>query len=866
VASERGRIRVEARLVGLEAPPAVHAIRGREEISRPFRYEVDFEAPEIDLDKIRGSTALLALDDPGGRIRHLSGVVSRLEMLASDAAVEQHRYRIHLAPLPQLLALRHGFRIFQGKSAPDVVKSVIDDAGIEASARRFDLAGSYPKRDHCMQYDETEWQFLCRLLEEEGIWFRFDQTASGHAMVIADASGKAPKADPVSLPFVADAALHGSELRAWGLVQISRTAIATAIADDYDFAHPSLDLRAAASAADGHGTWFEYPVRATAPADTKRLAKVRLEEHRSRRRAVRFATNALGLQAGQRVEIADHPSAGGEYFVTAISWHVRLEEETTAASPLVDAGAVEAFFEVDAVPADQPFRPARTTPRPRVAGPQTARVTGPAGEEIHCDAHGRVKLQFHWDRDGALDDKSSAWIRVVQPHSTGAVMIPRVGWEVLVDFLEGDPDRPVCTGRVYNPLFPPPYELPAQKTVTSHRSDSSPGGAGANELRFDDAPGAQQVFLNAQRDLHIVAAEKKKARVGKEQQLSVTASNKEKVSAGDQISVTKSQELKVGGAQKISAGTRKVEVGGDASQEVKAGSTLKVGGIEMVKVGNPIQALVQLAATEAIEQAAALAGAAASNATQAIVAPLKPALDAISKAAGMLPKLSGPVAGLLGSDPAGALPIPPEASQALALADPQQLGDAVSSAVTGAAASAAPAVAQAIAQAMGGGSGAVHLTVGGNLDVQIGAVEVVNTVAGISFGVGGSSKETVGGARLELAKGGRSESTKGDKIELVGGAYIVKASEGISLEADGNVALNVGAVMKQKIDGGHSISSEGPAVLMTSRLKMEASEKITLKCGLSEVVLSSDGIAVKGLDVTVEGSDIKLTPPAIGPG
>jgi len=860
---ERARIEVEAWLEGLEGPPAVHAIRGREEVSRPFRYEVDFEAAEIDLEKVRGSTARLSLQDPAGSVRHLSGVVTRLEILASDAAVERHRYRIHLIPSQARLAFRRGFRIFQAASAPEVVKRVIGDAGLPDDGQRFELAGSYPAREYCVQYDETEWDFVCRLLEEEGIWFRFDHTGDGHAMVIADASAQAPKAEPASLPFVGDASLHGSELRVWNLVQGSRASIAKVRLDDYDFEHPSVDLRAEASGPDGTGAWFEYPARATAPADTKRLAKARLEELRSKRRTVRFATNALALQAGQRVEISDHPSAAGEYFVTAVSPHLRLEEET-GETPLVDRGAVESWLAVEAVPVDQPFRPARKTTRPRVAGPQTARVTGPAGEEIHCDAHGRVKLQFHWDRDGALDDKSSAWIRVAQAHTTGSVTIPRIGWEVLVDFLEGDPDRPICTGRLFNPLYPPPYDLPAQKTVTAHRSNSSPGAAGANELRFDDTPGAQQVLLNAQHDLKIVAAEKKKVRVGKEHKLTVKANNEEKVSAGDEVSVTKSQDVSVGGSQTISAGTRKIEVNGDAIEEVKASYQLTVSGIETIKVGNPLQALVQLAATEAIEQVAALAGAAASNATQALVAPLKPALDAVSKIAGAIPNLPGPVAGLLGKN--ASLPIPAEASKALALADPKALGDTVSDAVTGAAASAAPAAAAAIAKAMGGGSGSTALTVGGNSDVEIGAVEVVNAVGGISLGVGGASKETVGAARLELAGGGRSESTGGNKFETVGGAYIAMAGDGIAIDAGKNIAINVGALMKQKIDGGHSLAAEGPAGMMTSQLKMKAASTITLKCGQSEVVLSSEGVTIKGLQVTIEGSDIKLTPPAIQPG
>jgi len=583
------RVKIVASFAGLDGEAAVHAIRGREEVSRAFRYEVDFEAREIVVDDVRGSTAHLAIEDAAGRVRSISGAVVQLELLANDAATERYRYRAHLAPLPFLLAFRHGSGIFQDLSVPEVVKKVVADAGLDEP--RFDLSGAYPKRDYCVQYDETEWQFVCRLLEEEGIWFSFDHTADGHTMVVADASARAAKSEPATLPFVSDPALHGDELRAWGLVRSARTCVVRTMIDDYDFAHPSVDLRASADAPDGDGVWFEYPSRALDPAVAKRIAKSRLEEQRTGRRTIRFATNSLAVQAGQRVEIADHPSQSGEYFVTAVDFHVRLEPESDG--PLVDGGPAETSMRVEAIPAATTFRPARSTPRPTVAGPQTAKVTGPASEEIHCDPHGRVKLQFHWDRQGALDDKSSAWIRVVQPHTTGAVLIPRIGWEVLVDFLEGDPDRPLCTGRAYNPLFPPPYALPGEKTVTAHRSESSPGGKGINELRFDDAPGSQEVQLNAHRDLHLVAAEKMKVQVGKMHSVAVGVNNEEKVSAKEEVSVKSTQSLTVGGAHAIAAGTRGIEVGADAAEEVNGSYHLDVSGIETIKVGNPLKALVQ---------------------------------------------------------------------------------------------------------------------------------------------------------------------------------------------------------------------------------------------------------------------------------
>lgn len=867
MATERHGVTIEASLAGVAGAPKVLAIRGREEVSRPFWYEVDLVAPEIDVKEIRGSTAILSVEDHRGLARSLSGVVVHLEALAGDGTVEHGRYRLHLVPLHHLLDFRHGFRIFQDRSVPDVVKEVVDDAGLDAKTLRLDLQGSYPKRPYCVQYDETEWAFLSRLLEEEGIWFAFEQTADGHVLVVSDASGRAPKAEPDTLPFVADPALHGDAPRIWGLASRARVRAAKVLLDDHDFERPSADLRSEATAPDGHGLWHEVPARAIAPAELKRLARTRLEELGSSRRSIRFRTDALQLQPGRLLEITDHPLAGGEWFVTAVGFHVRVEEAPEA-GPLVEPGGEEAWLEVEAVPADQPFRPARTTPRPRVLGPQTARVTGPAGEEIHCDEHGRVKLQFHWDRDGALDDKSSFWIRVIHPHSTGSIFIPRIGWEVLVDFLEGDPDRPVCLGRVFNPLFPPSYELPAKKTVSAHRSNSSPGAGGANELRFDDTLGAQQVFLNAQRDLAIAAAEKQKVRVGLNHVMTISAKNSESVSANDEASVTGNQSASVGGAQQITAGSRSVEVGASFAEEVKGGSTLTVGGAEMVKVGNPVQALVQLAAAEAIQQAAALASAAAGNAAQSLVAPLAPALGAVKKVAGALPKLGGPAAAILGGNPAAGIPVPPEVKAAFAAADPAAVNAAVSSAVMGAAAVAAPAAVRAVTAATGGasGSGTAGLTVGGSLTESVGGAQVVSAIGGIAIGVGGSSTETVGAARIEVAGGGHAETTGGNKVETVGGAEIVLASGSIAQDATGSAAISVGGVMTQKIAGNHSITADGAVVVTSAVLKLQASGSLTLKCGAAEVVVDGSGVLIKGTLVTLSAGTIKLQPGAIGPG
>src|SRR5262249_36138312 len=274
----------------------------------------------------------------------------------------------------------------------------------------------------------------------------------GHQMRLADASDSAPALDPSSLSFVHDGELHGEAVRVFDWRARARASVSKVTLNDYDMLRPSLDLSARAKAKDAiDREWYQYPGRYSVPAEGQRLAKTRLEELRSGRLTASAQTNALAAQPGKAFSLQGHPFGDAKYLITGIALLLRSDREDSS-GPLVDRGDAAFRLQMEVVPSGQPFRPPRCTPRPRILGMQTARVTGPSGEEIHCDEHGRVKLQFHWDRDGKLDDKSSCWVRVSQAHTTGSVMIPRIGWEVGVEFLDGDPDRPLCMGRLYNDL------------------------------------------------------------------------------------------------------------------------------------------------------------------------------------------------------------------------------------------------------------------------------------------------------------------------------------------------------------------------------------------------------------------------------
>src|SRR5262249_49568278 len=287
--------RLEAMLIlpGATGEIRVHAIRGLEEVSRAFRYEVDFSIDELDLDETRGALAQVHLVDALGTERFISGVVQAINVLAGST--ERFRFRLVLVPRPYLLAYRHGFRIFQQMDVPEIVQKVFADAGIESKAFKWQLGGKYPKRSYCTQFDETEWNFVSRLLEEEGIYFTFEHSSDGHLMVFRDESSSAPAAQS-ELPFRYEHLLHGEAGRVWNVRLEARASVSKVVVNDYDLVKPSLNLQAQEEVADSavlKREWYEYPGNYSAPSTGKRLARTRLEELRSERNQVCVLTNAI---------------------------------------------------------------------------------------------------------------------------------------------------------------------------------------------------------------------------------------------------------------------------------------------------------------------------------------------------------------------------------------------------------------------------------------------------------------------------------------------------------------------------------------------------------------------------------------------
>lgn len=861
----------------------VHAVRGEERLGALYRYEVDLSVDEVASTRAIGSTVLVTITDDDERERCVGGEIEALEMVALEASDEVSwmvRCRVTVVPRAGVLAWRHGFRIHQDLSVPDIVRRVLNDAGVPEPETRWGLGRTYPPRGYCVQYDESDLAFVQRLLEEEGIWFAFEHGPDGVVMVFGDQSPTAPRNTPDEVVFVPDEALHGRGVRCWGWHRRGVLTPASVAMNDYDREHPSEEMFASAADPDAAGAleWYEQPGHYDDRPVGQRRAQDTLEALRVAHDVVVADTNALTLSTGRWLQVAGHPTDDGEWMVIGQRLQVRVDAEA-GDGELVDRGEPRCVVTVELMPRAKPFRAPRRTPWPRVVGLQTARVTGPSGQEVYCDPLGRVKLQFHWDREGKSDEHTTCWVRVSEAHTTGSVAIPRIGWEVLVEFLDGDPDRPVCFGQVYNALFPPSYPLPDQRMVTGHKSYSLPGRGATNELALDDSAGAQRVAINGGRDINVVVANDRMLNVGSNATRTVVGRRSAAVSGNESVSVEGSDSGTVVGDHSVSVGAnRTVGVDQSATEEVVGAMSLSVGAMESLKVGSPGAAVLEIIQREAVAAAQGVASAAASRAQGALLGPMLPALARARTAMGPVMHLAGPAAGLLqspgaalaaeghhgvaGADtPAGAQAAQDAAGTSAAIAN----GSMPPGGGGGGEGGAGGENASASSTAGGAGAGIWGTVVNGDVTESIGALGLINSAYGVTFNVGGTARDSVGAAKVELTAGSKMENTKGSKTELTG-SYVLMTGSSLSLDATAAMAINVAGLVRQTISGGHSMSAKGAAAVTASRMKVEAGGKITLKCGLSEIVVDSGGVVISGLNITIEGSaGLDVTDPAIGP-
>ena len=588
----------QATIDGFPPRSRLHRLHLTERLSRPFEatLELGTQSPDIDLAALLGAPAHLTIKSHGSE-RHLHGIVARAALLALHG--RHATYRLTVVPDLWRLTRRAECRIFQNLGTLDILKKVLEGAGLPADRFRFDTSAEYAPREYCVQYGETDHDFIARLAEEEGLFSYFAHDDAAHVLVFADAADALPALPGGDrLPYipptfaVRDAehifALDAEESLCTGVHELR----------DYDFTRPDLATDAAAKAPAHHDlTDYHYPGGYLDPGGPGRTrARIRSEAAQAERALIRGESECKRLFPGATFTLTGHPRADQNR--TYVILEVEHEGE--------QAGAHEEDSEITvttyrnrfrALPVEIPYRAPLTTPRPRIAGLQSATVVGPAGEEIHTDEHGRIKVQFHWDRQGKRDDAASCWLRVAQTWAGagfGALFLPRIGHEVLVAFLDGDLDRPIVTGTVYNGLNTPPYALPADKTKSTIKSNSTPGGGGSNELRFDDAAGHEEVYLHAQRDQNVVTENDGTFKVGHDQADTIGNDHKRSVGHDRTLEVGHDDTQSIGNDRTITIGknlttsignARETTIGQTDTTTIGADDTQSVGGSRTITIG-----------------------------------------------------------------------------------------------------------------------------------------------------------------------------------------------------------------------------------------------------------------------------------------
>lgn len=585
-----------------------YRMNANETVSQLFEYEVELlsEKDEINPEKLLGENVTIGMVMANNEQRYFNGYVTRFGHYGYLGGFSY--YRATVRPWLWFLSRAANCRIFQNKTAPDIIKQVIADQGF-SSELKDKLKSSYKQREYCVQYRETDFNFISRLMEEEGICYFFTHESGKHQLVLVDSLSAIeifPKHEEI--PFHQDTSnadrSREDHIYEWGFakeVQTGKYALT-----DFDPEKPKSDLTAMSSQPNGHRhagyEIFDYPGLYKESGHGESLVKIRREEHQTRYQQCQGSGNARALATGRKFKLKGslRKDQDAEYFV--ISAHYRLENDAYSTDIPSSGRLFECGF--TAMLNKEVYRPPRLTPKPLVHGAQTAIVTGPAGEEIHVDKYGRVKLQFHWDRYSKADENSSCWVRVAHPWAGkgwGMIALPRIGQEVIVDFLEGNPDQPIITGRVYNGESMPPYELPAKKQISTIKTNSSKGGGGFNELRFDDTKGSEQIFIHGEKDQeirikhdqiqfignerHLIVEKDLLQEIKGDQHTTVKGDSNEEVTGTISIKASQDMQEKVGMKYGLDAG-QEVHIKAGMNVVIEAGMTLTIkAGSNFIQIG-----------------------------------------------------------------------------------------------------------------------------------------------------------------------------------------------------------------------------------------------------------------------------------------
>jgi type VI secretion system secreted protein VgrG len=594
-------------------------ITGEEGISGLYSFHLNLlsQNHSISFKDIIGKNVTISAALADGKIRYFNGIVSEFSQSRAEeqdkAEILLSYYTATVVPWLWVLTRTTDSRIFQNMTVSEIVEKIF----VEKKLKDFklNLKGKYGKREYCVQYNETDFNFISRLLEDEGIFYFFQHEDGKHTLILADDPGEhqpcpeqgtarcRPHEEGGYNEDMIDTLLVKQEIRA-GKYTLN----------DYNFETPKAPLKTEVPSNQKLGPeereYYDYPGGYGKKSEGDRLVNIRMQEEEAKITTFHGTCNCRAFTSGYRFKLEDFyrdDMNKKEYVLTSI------KHEGSQTYSRFDTEEEQTYKnEFTCIPFDVPYRHPRNTPKPFVQGAQTAIVVGPSGEEIYSDKYGRVKVQFHWDREGKKNENSSCWIRVGQVWAGagwGAMFIPRIGHEVIVDFLEGNPDMPIITGRVYHGTNNPPYPLPAEQTKSTIKSDSSKGGGGSNEFRFEDKKGKEEVYLHGQKDWTIMIENDKNQTVGHDETMLVKSNRtvhvqahfKETIDSGEDRTVQAGSKETISGGEKrdVSGGITETVSGGE-KRTISGGQTETINGAETRTVNGGLTETVNGALTQTV--------------------------------------------------------------------------------------------------------------------------------------------------------------------------------------------------------------------------------------------------------------------------
>ncbi|MEN6320472.1 MAG: type VI secretion system tip protein TssI/VgrG [Syntrophaceae bacterium] len=581
------------------------SVTSTDAISAPFSYWLDLisESRDIAPEDLIGTDVTFSITLANGQQRYYNGIVNRFMRAEStrrggDEVMFYANYKAEVVPWLLSLSRNSNCRIFQNKTVPQIIEQIFRDRSV--TDYEMSLSADYPTREYCVQYRESDYDFIYRLMSYEGIFYFFTHEDGSHRMVIAD-SGQSvdscPNQETARFSPVATTGVSEEDV----VTDLQNTASPLSgryVVNDYNFKTPNADLSAQVDSTCSYGQTsdeiYDYPAVYTVKADGDRIVNIRIQQQEVRAKTISGISNCRAFACGTKFGLEEHPDSGMNIDYLLTSMHIVTSEPAGDTEQFGTAVYENRFT---CIPMEVPFRPPLIKTKQSVPGIQTAFVVGPQGEEIYTDKYGRIKVQFHWDRLGQKNENSSCFMRVAQTiagASFGHVFIPRIGQEVIISFIEGDPDRPVVTGCLYNEINMPPYSLPGEKTKSTVKTNSSLGGGGFNEFRFEDKKGSEEIYLQGEKDWNILIKNDKSQTIGHDETLAVGNNRTKTVGVNQSETIGQNKTINVGmdhtemigKNMTLTVTLNKTEtVGVNTAETIGAAKELSIGANYQVSVG-----------------------------------------------------------------------------------------------------------------------------------------------------------------------------------------------------------------------------------------------------------------------------------------